>query len=389
MEDGMKVYAIGPNKTDSEEAKFSDILPAQKTDFFGKLSEVTSHRKSGLSEYVEFKGNFTHLTLVAGCPLITKDQVVVGMITDGTMGKGSAVDIKTIESVLDKANIEYIVVSANAPINPPDTEVLEKLLNDVSTIDRSGYTKESLELLDEQVKASKALLEERSVSSNRVEKQYEALSQAYAGLRKVDHKAFYIKIALIVVVLIILVVVALFVRRFIHNMGKDEFEIEDEKLEKKAEKERKKQEKKAKHHEEKEEEKTNYVNTNYDNHIPENDTGEDKTGVLDGQTGVLHENTTKAWLVHESGNRITVNKNRFIVGKAQGVDYRINNNTVSRNHCRILMRGDEFYVEDLGSTNGTFIDGEQLSENVPTKITNGQKLTLSDENFTFEVSGGS
>ena len=110
---------------------------------------------------------------------------------------------------------------------------------------------------------------------------------------------------------------------------------------------------------------------------------------MDGQTGVLHENTTKAWLVHESGNRITVNKNRFIIGKAQGVDYRINNNTVSRNHCRILMRGDEFYVEDLGSTNGTFIDGEQLSESVPTKITNGQSLTISDEHYTFEISGGS
>ena len=382
MEDGAKIYAIGPYKIDSEDAKPSDIKPAQKTDFFGKLSSVTSHRRNGLSEYVEFKGNFQQYTLAPGCPLVTKDQVVVGLITDGVKGNGSAVDIMTIEKVLDQANVEYSAVKANAPVATTDTKQLEDLIADIQTIDTSIYTHESLQRLSDELVTAKQLLTERGVSSNRIEKEYEALSEAYAGLTKIDHKSFYIKIALIIIGIVVLVVIAMFVTRMIHNMGKDEFELEDERMERQAEKERRKQEKKAKDHE-------NIVNTNYDNRAPENDTGEDKTGVLDGQTGVLHENTTKAWLVHESGNRITVNKNRFIIGKAQGVDYRINNNTVSRNHCRILMRGDEFYVEDLGSTNGTFIDGEQLSESVPTKITNGQSLTISDEHYTFEISGGS
>ena len=380
MEDNTKIYAIGPYKIDSDDAKVGDIKPAQKTDFFGKLSSVTSHRRNGLSEYVEFKGNFQQYALAPGCPLVTKNQVVVGLITDGVKGNGSAVDIMTIEKVLDQANVEYIVDKPDQE-DLPNTSELEKLIADYQKIDTSIYTKESVQNLNDELTNAKKLLSERGVSSNRIEKEYQLLSAAYAGLTKVDHKAFYIKIVLIVVVIIVLVVVAMFVAKLIHNRGKDEFEIEDERMEREAEKEKRKQERKAKKHE-------NVVNTNYDNRAPEDDSGEDKTGVLDGQTGVLHENTKKAWLVHESGNRITINKNRFLIGKAQGVDYRINNNTVSRNHCRILTSGDDFYVEDLGSTNGTYIDGEQIG-NVPTKITNGQQLVISDEHYTFEISGGS
>ena len=396
MEDDMKIYAIGPKEIDNSK-KITEVKPAQKMDFFGKLSTVTKHRKSGFSEYVEFKGNFQTYILAAGCPLITKDQVVVGMITDGVKGNGSAVDIQTIENELDKANIEYSVVKPDQP-NPDtpnaDPSIIEKLLADISTIDRSVYTKESLAALDEQVKISNEMLAERSVSANRIDKQYQSLSNAYAGLIKVDHSGFYKKIVIIAVVIIVVIVIIIFALRMIHNIGKDEFEIEDEKLERQAEKERRKQEKKAKNHTDDKSSKQNeeVVNSYMNNGNENNSADEDKTGVLnedDGQTGVLNERTTKAWLVHESGNRITVNKNRFIIGKAQGVDYRINNNTVSRNHCRILTRGNEFFIEDLGSTNGTFIDGERLNENVPAKLSNGQKITLSDENFTFEISGGS
>ena len=384
LEDGMKLYAIGPYKIDPEQTKLSDVQPAKKTDFFGKLSEVTKHRKNGTSEYVEFKGNFTHLTLAPGCPLVSKDQVVVGLITDGVNGNGSAVDIQTIEKFLDAANIEYGAVKSNVP-SQTDTSTLQKLVNEIASMDISGYTHESLSALNDELINSKKLLAEPNVSGNRVEKEYESLKLAYSKLQKIDYTGLYIRIGAIAGGVVVLIIILIFVKKKIHNIGKDEFEIEDERREKEEEKERKKREKEKNHHNDQ------VVNTNYDhrNTDLDSDSDEDKTGVLDGATGILHENAMKAWLVHESGNRITINKNKFTIGKSKGVDYRINNNTVSRNHCRILMSNDKFYVEDLGSTNGTFIDDEQLSENLPTIIQNGQKLKLSDEVFTFEISGGS
>ena len=33
---------------------------------------------------------------------------------------------------------------------------------------------------------------------------------------------------------------------------------------------------------------------------------------------------------------------------------------VSRKHARIAMQGDQIWIEDLGSTNGTFVNGEKI-----------------------------
>lgn len=45
--------------------------------------------------------------------------------------------------------------------------------------------------------------------------------------------------------------------------------------------------------------------------------------------------------------------------------------TVSRNHARISVESGKLILTDIGSSNGTFIDGKRLSPNVPTKIESG------------------
>jgi pSer/pThr/pTyr-binding forkhead associated (FHA) protein len=49
---------------------------------------------------------------------------------------------------------------------------------------------------------------------------------------------------------------------------------------------------------------------------------------------------------------------------------------VSRRHARILKRGAKIYVEDLGSSNGTFVNGQKLSPYFPEALTNGDNLRL-------------
>ncbi|MBL9037578.1 MAG: sigma 54-dependent Fis family transcriptional regulator [Archangium sp.] len=50
------------------------------------------------------------------------------------------------------------------------------------------------------------------------------------------------------------------------------------------------------------------------------------------------------------------------IGKAPDNDVVIDHPTVSRNHLVVRRQGDAFLVQDLGSTNGTFIDGAQVRE---------------------------
>jgi len=55
---------------------------------------------------------------------------------------------------------------------------------------------------------------------------------------------------------------------------------------------------------------------------------------------------------------------RMTIGKAPGNDLVLNDDTVSRNHCELVRAGDGVHVKDLGSTNGTRIDGTRVQEAV-------------------------
>ncbi|HZO92927.1 MAG TPA: FHA domain-containing protein [Candidatus Baltobacteraceae bacterium] len=51
---------------------------------------------------------------------------------------------------------------------------------------------------------------------------------------------------------------------------------------------------------------------------------------------------------------------RVLVGRAPSADLRLDDPRVSRLHARIEMREDGVYVEDLGSRNGTTVDGQAV-----------------------------
>jgi pSer/pThr/pTyr-binding forkhead associated (FHA) protein len=62
---------------------------------------------------------------------------------------------------------------------------------------------------------------------------------------------------------------------------------------------------------------------------------------------------------------------RILVGRSPSADLRLDDPSVSRLHARIELRDDGVYVEDLGSRNGTSVDG------VP--VTAPRRLEVDDE----------
>jgi transcriptional regulator with PAS, ATPase and Fis domain len=64
----------------------------------------------------------------------------------------------------------------------------------------------------------------------------------------------------------------------------------------------------------------------------------------------------------QAGKRIELKKKRLIIGKGASCDMRFMDPTVSRQHLEVEARDDTFYVRDLGSTNGTQINGTRIME---------------------------
>ena len=124
--------------------------------------------------------------------------------------------------------------------------------------------------------------------------------------------------------------------------------------------------------------------------MPSND-GAGETSVLNegaGETTVLGggAQATGFTLVKvKNGERININKPEFTIGKERRrVDYCIDgNNSISRTHAKLKVRGGRCYITDLGSTNCTYVNGVKLSPNQEVILSSGDKIKLSDEEFEF------
>ena len=66
----------------------------------------------------------------------------------------------------------------------------------------------------------------------------------------------------------------------------------------------------------------------------------------------------------------------LVVGRSPGADIVINADYVSGRHARFALFSDSLVVEDLGSTNGTLVDGKRIA--APTTLEPGALVSIGD-----------
>ncbi len=74
--------------------------------------------------------------------------------------------------------------------------------------------------------------------------------------------------------------------------------------------------------------------------------------------------------------RITFDAPRIVIGRGEGCEVRLPDQSVSHRHASIRQRGSEWVVLDEGSTNGTFVGATRLSPAVPRTVRSGDMVRL-------------
>jgi diguanylate cyclase (GGDEF)-like protein len=64
------------------------------------------------------------------------------------------------------------------------------------------------------------------------------------------------------------------------------------------------------------------------------------------------------------GRKYHVDRPSIVVGRSSKADIQIDQESVSRNHCKLINTGKSIMLRDLGSTNGTYVNDELVDEYV-------------------------
>lgn len=104
------------------------------------------------------------------------------------------------------------------------------------------------------------------------------------------------------------------------------------------------------------------------------------------QTILIQEGQGDILVRTRTGEEYGLSRASCILGSGVQADITIQDNkTISRQHARLFLNGGFYFIEDMGSTNGTTVNGELLREREPYKLENMSRIMLSDEEFIYET----
>ncbi len=78
-------------------------------------------------------------------------------------------------------------------------------------------------------------------------------------------------------------------------------------------------------------------------------------------------------------------QNVTMLGRTPDNQIVVNDNKASSRHAEIRQVGQDYTITDLGSTNGTFVNEQQLSPNMPQTLRPGDAVRIGDTRYTFET----
>jgi len=85
----------------------------------------------------------------------------------------------------------------------------------------------------------------------------------------------------------------------------------------------------------------------------------------------------------KEGLEIPLKKEKFLIGRAKECALRAGSEAISRRHCAITRHEDRYMVRDLGSRNGTYVNDQRITEEVP--LAAGNELRVGPLKFRVDT----
>ncbi len=106
-------------------------------------------------------------------------------------------------------------------------------------------------------------------------------------------------------------------------------------------------------------------------------------------TEILEIDYTSPQLISLHGGlmeKILIAKKQFVIGKLkEQVDYVILNKTISRVHAEIQYKDGNYYIKDLNSRNGTYLNGVQINSNIDYILKDEDRIAFADKEYLFSM----
>jgi pSer/pThr/pTyr-binding forkhead associated (FHA) protein len=80
------------------------------------------------------------------------------------------------------------------------------------------------------------------------------------------------------------------------------------------------------------------------------------------------------------GSRFLLDVDVTVAGRHEDADILLDDSTVSRKHVEFIKREEKFFVRDIGSLNGTYVNKQRIDE---TELHNGDEIQIGKYHLTF------
>lgn len=353
----------------------------------GTISDVT---EIGQTQHIQHECKLSSGN--SGGPLLNEAGEVVGVNRSDVDDKYYySVKISELTKLLDKMSIPYNSVSGG-PTEPDESDealgnqeeqvnkaALESAIKEAKEVDKQAYTQESIGVLEAAIEDGETVLNDADASQEEVDSAADDIKDAQGKLEEQKGLPIALLMGIGAVVIAIIVIVIIIVVKSGKKKNKQPVQADIQKL---VPPER--------------------GFSNEVNNMPGKDTwtppvvidtgGSDETSVLNegaGQTTVLSAQAVPTATLRRVSNGETaiINKQGYKMGKEKKkVDFCVSNNSsISRVHAEITYENGMFYIADQNATNFTFVNGNKVNPGQKVKISNGDKIKLSDEEFEFKA----
>lgn len=336
----------------------------------------------------------------SGGPLVTTDGYLVGInnasVVDENVDIFYAFPVDEIRKVLDNFGTFY-----NSREHEAAYIGLHKTYEKCKELtETKGYKGETQEVLKAVIQEVDASMEDTHISLEEIQNIQKKLDDARNQLVK---KLPKIKVVIIVSGIILLIVFAVFIRLLIWKLKHKKSVVSGSQAQTAPAYENVQQQTasvSSQQNNNYNERRVQQENSNKNNVIKNNTQA---TAVMDGDGTVILRNYAGSapninvgrnafdkrkkharMLQIRTRQTFMINKADFIIGKSEeAADYAVKDNSViSRQHASIKWNKDNYYIYDLNSVNGTFVNGKKI-DGTGTKLSAHDKVVLANETFEF------